>query len=60
MRKSVERINKTAEKGCLEFVLCIEKLKFYLCQELVLRTELSALQWLLTRKEPSGRLEDKS
>ncbi|KAI4293356.1 hypothetical protein PAPHI01_2630 [Pancytospora philotis] len=54
---SVAELNyTTTEKECLAIIWAIKKLKIYLCNEFTIRTDHSALQWLLRTNEPTGRL----
>lgn len=56
-RLHAAEVNYTAtEKECLAVIWAIEKLKIYLVNEFIIKTDHSALKWLLGLKETSGRL----
>lgn len=56
-RLSSAEVNYTVtEKECLAIVWCVERCKVYLINQFTIRTDHSALTWLMKQKEPTGRL----
>lgn len=53
---SAEMKYKTTEKEALAIVWSIEKLKVYLANKFIIRTDHSALIWLMKQKNPARRL----
>ena len=46
----------TTEKECLAIIWAVERLKIYLANEFTIRTDHSALTWLVSQKEPKERI----